>query len=168
MPRLVVPRLSAAYSVREAARQHGDDAMDVYRDALAAMGDDELPGYVDDLLADTREGTARPAGHVPSTHLWWVDGDRFLGRLHIRHRLTPFLREIGGQVGYHVIPPERRRGHASGMLRAALPVAAALGLECLLITCDADNLGSRKVIEAAGGLLQDQRAEKFRFWVPTG
>ena len=168
MPTLVIPRLSAAYSVRDAAREHADDAMDLYRDALAAMSDDDLPGYVDELIADTREHSPRLPGHVPSTHLWWVDGDRFLGRLHLRHRLTPFLREAGGQVGYHVIPPERRRGQATAMLRAGLPVAAALGLECLLITCDQENVGSRRVIESAGGLLQDQRAEKLRFWIPTG
>ena len=53
-----------------------------------AKTDAELPGYVDALLADTRERTERPAGFVPATHLWWVDGDRFLGRLHIRHRLN--------------------------------------------------------------------------------
>ena len=100
--------------------------------------------------------------------MWGGARDRFIGRLHLRHRLTPFLREIGGHVGYHVIPPERRRGQATAMLRAGLPVAAALGLECLLITCDEDNIASRRVIESAGGLLHDQRAEKLRFWVPTG
>ena len=170
MPMLVVPRLSAAYSVREAAQVHGDDAMDLYRDKLAAMTDDELPGYVDALLADTRERTERPPGYVPSTHLWWVDDDgvTFLGRLHIRHRLTPFLIVEGGHIGYHVIPPARRRGHATAMLYAALPVAASLGIDCALITCDEDNLGSRKAIEANGGLFHDRRMGKLRYWVPTG
>jgi predicted acetyltransferase len=167
MPMLVVPRESVAPSVRDAARKYGDDAKDEYRDAIADLGDDELADYVGRLLADTRERAERPSGHVPSTHLWWVDGDRFLGRIQVRHRLTPFLRDIGGHVGYHVVASERRRGHATAMLAAALPVAAALGIDCLLITCDADNIGSRKVIEANGGLLQDQRAEKLRFWVPT-
>ena len=104
---------------------------------------------------------------MPSTHLWWVEGDVFLGRVHVRHRLTPFLRETGGHLGYHVVPPARRRGHATAMLAAALPVAAALGLECLLLTCDADNTASRRVIEANGGLLQSQRGDTLRFWVPT-
>jgi predicted acetyltransferase len=167
MPMLVVPRLSAAPSVREAAREYADDAKDEYRDALAKLGDDELPGWVDALLADTREWAFRPIGHVPSTHLWWVDGDRFLGRVQLRHRLSPFLRQFGGHIGYHVIPPARRRGHGTAMLAATLPIAAQLGLECVLVTCDATNLGSRKIIEASGGLLQDQREQKLRFWVPT-
>jgi predicted acetyltransferase len=53
------------------------------------------------------------------------------------------------------------------MLAAALPVAAALGLECVLLTCDQDNVASRRVIERNGGLLQDRRGSKLRFWVPT-
>ena len=168
MPQLIVPRLTVAPSVRAAARHHGDDPQDVYSSAVAALADGELAGYVERLLEDTREGAPRPAGHVPSTHLWWVQGDDFLGRVHIRHRLTPFLREVGGHLGYHVVACQRRRGHGTAMLAAALPAAAALGLECLLLTCDADNVGSRKIIETNGGLFQDQRGDKLRFWVPTG
>jgi predicted acetyltransferase len=167
MLKLVVPRLSVAASVRAAAREHGDDVKDEYRDALARLKNDELADWVDALLADTRERAPRLPGNVPSTHLWWVDDDTFLGRLQLRHRLNPFLREIGGHIGYHVIPPARRQGHGTAMLAAALPVAAALGMDCVLITCDTGNLGSRKVIEANGGLLQDQRGDKLRFWVPT-
>jgi predicted acetyltransferase len=129
VPSLVLPQTRVAVSVRAAAREYGDDAQNVYRDALAAMTDSELAGWVDALLADTRERAPRPAGHVPSTHLWWVDGDRFLGRLQIRHRLTPSLREVDGQIGYHVIPPARRRGHGTAMLAAALPVASDLGID---------------------------------------
>jgi predicted acetyltransferase len=35
------------------------------------------------------------------------------------------------------------------------------------VTCDDDNAGSRKVIEAAGGEFEDQRGVKLRYWVPT-
>jgi predicted acetyltransferase len=38
----------------------------------------------------------------------------------------------------------------------------------VLVTCDVDNTASRRVIEAAGGLFQDQRGPKLRYWVPTG
>ena len=53
------------------------------------------------------------------------------------------------------------------MLAAALPVAASLGIDPALVTCDNINLGSRKVIEANGGVFQDQRGVKLRYWVPT-
>jgi predicted acetyltransferase len=34
-----------------------------------------------------REDAPRPAGFVPSTTLWWVEGEEYLGRIAIRHRL---------------------------------------------------------------------------------
>lgn len=77
------------------------------------------------------------------------------------------MRCLSAICGYQVVPPYRRRGHATAMLAAALPVAAAFEIECLLLTCDADNVASRKVIEANGGLLQDQRGIKLRYWIPT-
>ena len=123
--------------------------------------------YVDWLRDQALEDSPRPDGYVPSTTLWWVQDDEYLGRLAIRHRLTPHLHEVGGHIGYDVRPSARRRGHATAMLRSALPVARGLGIESALVTCDVDNIASRKVIEAAGGILEDQRASKLRFWVST-
>ena len=54
------------------------------------------------------------------------------------------------------------------MLAAALPVARGLGIGRALITCRTDNVGSRKVIEANGGVLDDERDGILRFWAPTG
>lgn len=139
--------------------------------AYAAAGSlDELgfAAWVGALRADACAANPRPQGFVPSTNLWWVQGRQYLGRVQVRHHLTPTLRDLGGHVGYFVVPAHRRRGHATAMLAAALPVANSLGLECVLVTCDVDNTASRKVIEAAGGLFQDQRGPKLRYWVPTG
>ncbi len=123
--------------------------------------------YVGYLRAQAKEDSPRRPGHVPATTLWWVAGDEFLGRLAIRHRLTPRLLDLGGHIGYDVKPSTRRRGHATAMLAAALPVARALGIDPALVTCDAANLGSRRVIEANGGLLEDRRGRELRFWVAT-
>lgn len=166
MPRLVVPRLEVAASVRTAARSPGWDEHDVYA-GVGGFDDAQLEDWVEALVVDAREASPRPEGFVPATNLWWVDGREYLGRVQIRHRLTPFLRELGGHIGYYVVASARRRGHATAMLGAALPVAAALGLECVLLTCDADNTASRRTIEANGGLFADQRGPKLRYWVPT-
>jgi predicted acetyltransferase len=123
--------------------------------------------YVDFLRSQALEESPRPDGYVPSTTLWWVDDEAYLGRIAIRHRLNPQLREVGGHIGYDVRPSARRRGHATAMLRDALPLARRLGIESALITCDVDNVASRKVIEGNGGVLEDQRGDKLRFWVPT-
>lgn len=51
--------------------------------------------YVEAVCVDAWEGTPRPEGYVPCTSLWYVDGDTYLGRLAIRHTLTPPLLEWG-------------------------------------------------------------------------
>jgi predicted acetyltransferase len=115
--------------------------------------------------------TPRPAGWVTGTYLWMLDDDAgedvVVGRISLRHALTPWLLEVGGHIGYAVRPSARRRGHATSALGQMLRVAAARGIDPALVTCDDDNIGSRKVIEANGGVLEDVRNTKMRFWVPT-
>ncbi|MFE3453732.1 GNAT family N-acetyltransferase [Nonomuraea sp. NPDC059194] len=123
--------------------------------------------YVARLLSEREETTIRPAGFVPMTTLWWAEGDRLLGRLAIRHRLTPALERAGGHIGYDVRPSARRQGHATAMLAAALPIANALGIDEALLTCDDTNTASRRVIEANGGRFVGMAGPKRRYLVPT-
>ncbi len=96
-----------------------------------------------------------------------MDGGTYLGRFAVRHRLNDFLFEQGGHIGYDVRASARRRGHATAMLRDGLEHTRRLGIDSALITCDHWNTGSRKVIEACGGVFEDQRGDKLRYWVPT-
>lgn len=127
---------------------------------------DGFAAYVAEKLAE-RTAVANP-DWVLCTNLWWVDDGEYVGRMSIRHELNDWLRETGGHIGYDVRRSRRRQGHATAMLRAALPIARDLGIDRALLTCDTDNLGSRRVIERAGGVLEDERGGKLRFWVPTG
>jgi predicted acetyltransferase len=113
------------------------------------------------------KATPRPAGWVTGTYLWMVADGEVVGRISLRHSLTPWLLEYGGHIGYAVRPSARRRGHASAALRLMLGVAAEHGIDPVLVTCDDDNVGSRKVIEANGGVLEDVRNHKMRFWLPA-
>jgi predicted acetyltransferase len=178
MPEFVPPTirvhasfLKAMAEVQAEGRGSDDDHSMVGNEIRTNSASWHLPaafaGYTNGLRAQALEATPRPAGYVPCTTLWWVDGDEYLGRLAIRHRLTEWLLNVGGHVGYDVRPTARRRGHATAMLRAALPVARELGIDDLLITCDVDNIASRKVIEANGGRFEDEREGKLRFWVLT-
>jgi predicted acetyltransferase len=130
----------------------------------------ERPGEPDFYLAELY-GTPRPGewvdGYVPQTVLWWTVDDEYLGRLSIRHRLTPHLLYFGGNLGFEVRPSARRRGHATAMLAAALPLAAGLGIDPARVDCDADNVASRLVIERNGGVLDEERDGNLYFWVPT-
>ncbi|QYC42183.1 Acetyltransferase (GNAT) family protein [Nonomuraea coxensis DSM 45129] len=135
-------------------------------DAAALVEPAAFEAYVGRVLGERTPAGVRE-GFVPMTTLWWVDGDRFLGRLAVRHRLTPALSELGGHIGYDVRPAARRRGHATAMLRAALPIARALGIGEALVMCDLSNVASRRVIEANGGRLIDVTERKRRYRVPT-
>ncbi len=172
MPKLLPPTVDLHRSFVAAIREYqAPDAAapsyvaDLDPDRLTRARD--FADYVDRLLARRYEDTPRPPGWVPDTTLWWAEAEEFLGELQIRHRLTPQLEQVGGHIGYDVRPSARRRGHATAMLRAGLPVARQLGIERALLTCDHDNVGSRKVIEANGGAYIDRRGDKLRFWVPT-
>jgi predicted acetyltransferase len=146
----------------------GDSSM-VGRDLAVHGGTWATPAGFAAYLDELRAEAVRPrrAGFVCSTTWWWVEGDEFVGRIVVRHELTPHLLEVGGHIGYDVRRSRRREGHATAMLAAVLPEAADLGIERALVTCDHDNVGSRRVIEANGGVLEDQRGQKLRFWITT-
>jgi predicted acetyltransferase len=116
------------------------------------------------LLAEGDPATVLRPDRVHSTNYWIVEGEEFLGYLAVRHRLNDFLLELGGHIGYSVRPSRRREGHATRALVLALHEARRLGIERALVTCDDDNLPSRLTIEHAGGVFEDQRGDKLRYW----
>ncbi|WP_350281566.1 GNAT family N-acetyltransferase [Kribbella sp. HUAS MG21] len=178
MPILIVPSVAVHRSFLAAWDELGPDH-ERWMGARSIIGSEQewtreqaadpaaFARLVDAIRAEAEPSTVLAPGMVHQTVLWFVDGVEFLGRLSIRHELTPALIEVGGHIGYCVRPSARRRGHATRMLVQSLPIAAGLGIEPALVTCDVDNTGSRKVIEAAGGELEDERHGKLRFWVPT-
>lgn len=110
---------------------------------------------------------------VPSSYFWITDGDggpddEVVGFLNLRHVLNDFLLEEGGHIGYSIRPAARRRGHASAALGLAVAAAARLGIARALVTCEEDNAASRRTIEANGGVLEDVRNGKRRYWIATG
>lgn len=168
VPTLVRPTVDVHDSWLEAVGEPGYEPRWLDDLQLADMVTPEgFATYVRRQLEDENEDAVRSRGMVPSTHLWFVDGKIFLGRLSIRHRLTPWLRDYGGHIGYDVRPSARRQGHASEMLQQARPWAAGLGIDPVLVTCDVDNIASRAVIERAGGQFEDERHGKLRYWVPS-
>jgi predicted acetyltransferase len=175
VPALILPTarlgLSFAEGVREflAEGRGGPDDRSLLGNLVREAGrPEDDPEWIERVLAfEHRLTTDPPADFVPATTYWWTDESTFLGRINLRHRLNQHLSEIGGHIGYDVRPTARRQGHATAMLTAVLPHAAALGIDKALVTCDNDNTASRKVIEANGGVLEDERDGKLRYWVPA-
>jgi predicted acetyltransferase len=124
----------------------GEEYLDVEHDFAA---------FVARRLADATRSTAT---RVPTTQLWAIVDGAFAGRIGIHHELNDALRVEGGHIGYDVVPSFRGRGVATAMLHQALPVARALGLTEVLLTCDETNAASIRVIESNGGALRATKA----------
>jgi predicted acetyltransferase len=141
-----------------------------------ALGRSRAATFADyvSCLEEWSRGVNLPEDHVPASFYVGVVDGIIVGRLSLRHGLNDFLRLIGGHIGYAVRPTQRGHGYAKEMLRQSLPLAAALGIEQALVTCDVDNVASRKVIEANGGvferIIEDPTggAPKRRYWIRTG
>ena len=96
--------------------------------------------------------------------------NRMIGTIQIRHELNEYLLNIGGHIGDGVRPSERRKGYATEMIRLALEKCKEIGLDKVLITCNKDNIGSRKSIQNNGGILENETLDEIgkelqRFWI---
>ncbi|WP_423918904.1 GNAT family N-acetyltransferase [Frigoribacterium sp. 2-23] len=129
--------------------------------------------WVEQLQAE--EATPRGQGFVTCTYYWMVEEDEYLGSIALRHELNDVVGEFVGHVGYSVRPSARGRGIAGRALRSMLVVARDRGFERVLLTCDALNVASRRVIERCGGEWENSvtdgggnRIERFWMTPPSG
>jgi len=88
-----------------------------------------------------------------------------VGFLNLRLLLNDHLLQEGGHIGYSIRPSARGKGLAKEQLRQGLQVAKSKNIKRALVTCDRDNAASRGVILANGGVLEDIRGGKERYWI---
>ena len=133
----------------------------------------DFDAYVRQLARHAR-GENVPAGLVPQTTYWAVVGDEIVGSIRLRHWLTPSLELEGGHIGYDVRPSRRGHGYATAMLALVLERAREMGLARVLLTADADNIASARVIEKNGGHLdgrsyvEETGHEVLQYWIDLG
>lgn len=126
---------------------------------------DEFAALCRFLVRQRDDDAPRPRQFVPFTELWMAEDDEYVGRISLRHELNELLYTWGGHIGYAVRPSARSRGLAGSALLQMLDVCADLGIDPVLITCDVDNEPSRRTIESAGGVYEDTREGKLRYWI---
>lgn len=132
--------------------------------------ENDFPAFVQ-KLHDREVGKNLPEGYVPDTHWWAVINGQVVGQISLRHRLTDALREHGGHIGYAVHPAHRGQGYATQMLAEVLKEARAKGIDKVLIGCNKDNIGSKRVIEKNGGVFEREginphtNSTSLYFWI---
>ena len=127
-------------------------------------------------IENDRLGVGLKEGYVRQSRLWLINDDKFVGAFDIRHSLTDELKKLGGNIACYIIPSARRKGFASSGLKLCCKYAKeVLGLDEVLVTCNALNIASYKtilkVMHKFGGredtpiILNDR--EERRVWIKT-
>lgn len=130
----------------------------------------DFNAFVNSLLGKSDENNLSP-NMVAETVYWLIDEEEFIGRISIRPKLNECLAYVGGHIGYDIRPSKRKHGYGKIILRLGLEKARMLGcFEKVLLTCDEENIGSKKIIESNGGILKDKfsinnQLEKLRYWI---
>ncbi|GIP31682.1 GNAT family N-acetyltransferase [Paenibacillus sp. J2TS4] len=110
-------------------------------------------------------GINLPDQYVPQTIYWlYVDG-RPVAFGKLRHYLNEKLLEYGGHIGYIVRPCERGKGFGTLFLQKLLEAAKAKQISEVLLTCDEDNVRSRRVIESNNGQLNEITNGICKYWI---
>lgn len=110
-------------------------------------------------------------GYVPDSTFFLYDDvrNRLLGACNIRHYLNKGLLLTGGHIGDGIRPSERRKGYGTKIISLALDECKKLNIDKVLITCDEDNIGSKKAIINNGGILENKAIDNnkvvLRFWI---
>ncbi|MCL2060085.1 MAG: GNAT family N-acetyltransferase [Oscillospiraceae bacterium] len=171
MKSIVLPSVeyrTAFYKMAYDYREIGDRRY--YKDIVRDGFDFEV--YVT-LLHRYSLGINLEEGLVPYTTYWLVDGgkDTIFGVSRLRHKLNKVSVKEGGHIGYDVPPSHRGSGNATELLRQTLLKARAMGMLRVLLTCDAENRASARVIEKNGGALENQVISDYtrkivnRYWI---
>lgn len=114
------------------------------------------PGPLSDgqltLLLARRYPADVTLGRVPSYHFRIVTAQSGteVGTIDLRVGDTPHIVLYAGHIGYRVYPAYRGHHYAARACRLLLGLARRHGLETLWITCNPDNLASRRTCEILG------------------
>ncbi len=166
--KLVTPSPEYKKSFIVATKEFQAEGRNLNIDTTEFLKSGSLEKYLE-KLSNQEKGIGLKEGYVPHSVFWLVEGGEFVGAVDIRHRLNEHLLSMGGNIGYSIRPSARRQGYGTKILELALPFAKTLGIDRVLVTCDDDNIGSVKIIESNGGVLENKVEHegklKRRYWI---
>lgn len=140
---------------KDEALQYIQEFLDYGSDINGVGGLDRYLDNYEEWLVKLEEDRVRVPSEekVPADTYFLVreNDNRIIGMINIRHCLNRNLRIIGGHIGYSIRPSERRKGYNKVNLYLGLLRCQELGIDEVLMDCDAKNLGSAKTMQALGG-----------------
>jgi predicted acetyltransferase len=117
-----------------------------------ALTDSDLTLVLIDRMPGNPARNWLPAYHFAMRH---TDTGERLGHIDLRIGMTPHLLRYGGNIGYEVLEKHQGHRYAARSCRLLLSLARDHGMAELWITCDVDNIASRRTAERAGFTLVD-------------
>jgi predicted acetyltransferase len=96
--------------------------------------------------------SVHPFHRVPtySFHMVGISHGMQMGQINLRIGSTPHVERYAGHIGYGVHSQHRGHHYAARSVKLLLPLARRHSLDPIWITCDPENLASRRSLEIAG------------------
>jgi predicted acetyltransferase len=171
MPELIAPTVRLRAAWLDARDEWGPGA---HEDGFGLLPSDEVDSpegfaaWVRRLTDEADPAKAAATGRTGCTYRWIVEDGRVLGGIALRHGFDDFVLRLG-HIGYGVRPSARRRGIATWALGRMLDEARSLGMDRVLVVCEAGNIASARTIERQGGVLEEIRDTGHgavrRYWI---
>jgi predicted acetyltransferase len=108
-----------------------------------------------DLELELLRFEVHPVHRVPTYqfHMVHVESRDVVGNIRFSIGSTRHLELYAGHIGYGVLPDHRGHHYAARAVKLLVPLASTVGIDPLWITCDPENLASRRTLELAGAEL---------------
>jgi len=131
--------------------------LDSYKDFLCECFNSGMKKYEPALL-DVKaslekiilnaQGKALTADLPKTSTYFCINNNEIIGAIRYRHGTSEYIERVIGHVGYETKPTAQGKGVAQLMLNW---IKANISAQHLIITCEINNIASRKVIERCNG-----------------
>jgi predicted acetyltransferase len=95
------------------------------------------------------------SGKLPTSEYELFDNENLVGKIQIRQTPSHGIsipESMASHIYYEIIPEYRSMGYGKQILTLGLEEAKKNNLKEVFVSCMEDNIGSKKVIEANGGV----------------